>query len=204
MRIDNLDLLIKTITQQAQLTVITGSMFSGKTTTLIELLTNLPNSICFKPKTDTRSLNKQINSRNNTYFNAIAIESALDISRHIDNNVEFIGIDEAQFFEDDILLVASNLISEGYSVIVSGLLTDYRNRLFGFMPELTAMAMLDGLLFLCYAKCTICGGEAMYTFRKGKSEKLVEVGSNEYEPRCGKHHPDLFLVANCMSPNVLD
>ncbi|MGB9880674.1 MAG: thymidine kinase, partial [Anaerolineae bacterium] len=127
-----------------------------------------------------------------TAFDAIPIEKASDILKHLDPDTTVIGIDEAQFFDEAIVTLVQELANRGIRVIVAGLDTDFRGEPFGYMPILMAQAeRVDKL----QAICMVCGEPACRTQRlvNGKpahyNDPVIIVGASElYEARCRKHH----------------
>ncbi|MDT8899412.1 MAG: thymidine kinase [Thermanaerothrix sp.] len=176
--------------------VITGSMFSGKTDELIRRLRRATIARqkvqVFKPVIDQRYGNEQVKSHAGTAFDAIPIEKASDILKHLDPDTTVIGIDEAQFFDEAIVTLVQELANRGIRVIVAGLDTDFRGEPFGYMPILMAQAeRVDKL----QAICMVCGEPACRTQRlvNGKpahyNDPVIIVGASElYEARCRKHH----------------
>ena len=167
--------------------VICGSMFSGKTEELIRRLkrvkiANLKAEI-FKPKIDIRYHEQQIISHDE---NAI-ISTPIDNSQTIlllAQNVDVIGIDEAQFFDDQLPDVCDQLALNGIRVIVAGLDMDYSGKPFGQMPNLLAKA--DYITKL-HAICVVCGNIANYSYRKSPEMSQLVLGEKDlYEPRCRK------------------
>jgi thymidine kinase len=167
--------------------VICGSMFSGKTEELIRRLkrvkiANLRAEI-FKPKIDIRYHEQQIISHDE---NAI-ISTPIDNSQTIlllAQNVDVIGIDEAQFFDDQLPDVCDQLALSGIRVIVAGLDMDYSGKPFGQMPNLLAKA--DYITKL-HAICVVCGNIANYSYRKSPERSQLVLGEKDlYEPRCRK------------------
>lgn len=165
--------------------VICGSMFSGKTEELIRRLkrariAHLKVEI-FKPGIDTRYHETEIVSHNATTIPSTPVESSLNILlMHKDADV--IGIDEAQFFDDEIVYVCETLASKGIRVVVAGLDMDYLGKPFGPMPKLMAVAEY---VTKVNAVCMVCGDLATHTFRKTKNENLVMLGEHDaYEARC--------------------
>jgi thymidine kinase len=162
-------------------------MFSGKTEELIRRLkrvkiANLKAEI-FKPKIDIRYHEQQIISHDE---NAI-ISTPIDNSQTIlllAQNVDVIGIDEAQFFDDQLPDVCDQLALKGMRVIIAGLDMDYTGKPFGQMPNLLAKA--DYITKL-HAICVQCGNIANYSYRKSPEKNQVVLGEKEsYEPRCRK------------------
>lgn len=176
--------------------VITGSMFSGKTDELIRRLRRATIARqkvqVFKPVIDQRYGNEQVTSHAGTAFDAIPIEKASDILKHLDPDTTVVGIDEAQFFDEAIVPLVQELANRGVRVIVAGLDTDFRGEPFGCMPILMAQAeRVDKL----QAICMVCGEPACRTQRlvNGKpahyNDPVIIVGASElYEARCRKHH----------------
>ncbi len=167
------------------LEVICGNMFSGKTEELIRRLRRAKiarlNVKIFKPKVDTRYEEGNIVSHNQLKLKSFVVESTAEIY-DLANDADVIGIDEAQFFDDDIINVAKNLSSKGKRVIVAGLDTDFKGEPFGPMPKLMCESdYLDKLR----AICVICGNPASYTQRTISNSKQVLIGEADiYEARC--------------------
>jgi thymidine kinase len=165
--------------------VICGSMFSGKTEELIRRLkrakiANLKVEI-FKPVLDTRYHGQQIVSHDE---NAI-LSTPVDTSQTIlllAGDVDVVGIDEAQFFDDQLPEVCDQLAVRGIRVIAAGLDMDYLGRPFGQMPFLLAKAEYITKL---HAICVRCGNIANYSYRKKPVSGQIVLGEKElYEPRC--------------------
>ena len=177
--------MIKEHNSSGCIEVICGNMFSGKTEELIRRLRIAKiaklNVKIFKPKIDTRYEEGNIVSHNQLKLKSFVVESTAEIYDHA-NNADVIGIDEAQFFDDDIINVAKNLSSKGKRVIVAGLDTDFRGEPFGPMPKL--MCEADFLKKL-QAICIKCGNPASYTQRLSKDDTQVVIGETDiYEARC--------------------
>ncbi len=165
--------------------VICGSMFSGKTEELIRRLkrAQIANQslAIFKPKIDTRFKPTEIISHDNSRISSVPIEKSGDILKHTEN-VRVVGIDEVQFFDNEISQVANTLADQGKRVIVAGLDMNYKGEPFGHMPELLASAEFITKL---HAICDVCGSIALYSFRKTESSDEVQLGAKDsYEPRC--------------------
>ena len=165
--------------------VICGSMFSGKTEELIRRLkrakiANLKVEI-FKPGIDVRYDETKVVSHD---ANAIA-STPIDNSQTIlllAEGVDVVGIDEAQFFDDEIVHVCEVLALRGVRVIVAGLDMDYLGKPFGQMPYLLSIA--DYITKL-HAICMKCGNIANISYRKTEQGGQVLIGEKEtYEPRC--------------------
>ncbi|HEU4752811.1 MAG TPA: thymidine kinase, partial [Armatimonadota bacterium] len=168
--------------------VITGPMFSGKSTELLRRL-NLAQiarkrTAAFKHASDIRFSEDAIATHTAQRGWALAVSSALEVQESwLARGAAVIGIDEAQFFEEDLVEVAERLADRGKRVIVAGLNQDSFGKPFGPMPALLARA--DDL-FLARAVCVVCGEDATRTFRKpGAALAQVLIGADqEYEARC--------------------
>ncbi len=165
--------------------VVCGSMFSGKTEELIRRIkrakiANL-NVRIFKPKMETRYDKVKVVSHDDNYVDSFPVESSKEILKWCDD-MEVIGIDEAQFFDDDLPFVCNELANANKRVIVAGLDMDYMAKPFGKMPELMAMAEY---VTKVHAICMQCGSVAQYSYRFSKSGNQVLLGEkDQYEPRC--------------------
>ena len=163
--------------------VICGSMFSGKTEELIRRLKRAQFAKqrveIFKPAVDTRYDDEEVVSHNDNRIRSTPVPAAANI-RLLANNVDVVGIDEAQFFDDEIVAVCNDLANRGIRVIVAGLDMDFKGNPFGPMPALMATAEY---VTKVHAVCTHTGNLAHYSFRKAKSDDLVLLGEvDEYEP----------------------
>ncbi|MBB6051580.1 thymidine kinase [Armatimonas rosea] len=178
------------------LTVICGSMFSGKTEELIRLVRRALYARrtvqVFKPALDTRDPATVIRSHNGALHEALAVESSASLYLSIAPETQVIAIEEAQFFDEDIFSVCQALADEGKEVIVSGLDMDFRGAPFGAMPSLIAVA--DNVVKL-RAICAVCGGDAARSQRlldgqpAPASAPTVLIGATEhYEARCRQCH----------------
>lgn len=173
--------------RRGSIEVICGSMFSGKTEELIRRLkrariANLRTEI-FKPKIDTRYHEQQIVSHDENAILSTPIESAQSILL-LASDVDVVGIDEAQFFDDQLPDVCDQLAYRGVRVIVAGLDMDYSAKPFGQMPFLLAKA--DYITKL-HAICVKCGNIANYSYRKVVNPDQLLLGEKDlYEPRCRK------------------
>lgn len=165
--------------------VICGSMFSGKTEELIRRLkrsriANMKVEI-FKPSIDKRYREQEIVSHDDNSILSTPVERSEDILL-LSTDVDVVGIDEAQFFDTDILMVCNQLVLRGIRVIVAGLDMDYQGKPFGPMPDLLAIA--DYITKL-HAICVKCGNIASFSYRKTAHEEQVMLGERDmYEPRC--------------------
>ncbi|MCQ2178522.1 MAG: thymidine kinase [Bacteroidales bacterium] len=165
--------------------VVCGSMFSGKTEELIRRLrraqfANQKIEI-FKPAVDNRYSDVEVVSHD---FHKITSKPVSDASLMLDvpSDVEVVGIDEAQFFGDNLVDVCQTLANRGIRVIAAGLDTDYLGKPFGPMPRLLAVAEDVQKV---HAICVKCGNLANHSHRLSKSKDLVVLGEKDiYEPLC--------------------
>jgi thymidine kinase len=176
--------------------VVCGSMFSGKTDELIRRLiraTIAKQKVqVFKPAIDVRYAVEKVTSHAGANYDAIPVEKAADIRERIEKDTTVVAMDEAQFFDPEIVEVAQELAARNVRVIVAGLDMDFRGEPFGPMPILMSKAeKVDKL----HAICMVCGNEASRTQRlvNGKparyDDPVVIVGASElYEARCREHH----------------
>jgi thymidine kinase len=163
--------------------VICGSMFSGKTEELIRRLKRAQFAKqkveIFKPSVDTRYDDAEVVSHNDSRIRSTPVPVSSNI-RLLASNVDVVGIDEAQFFDDEIVAVCNDLANRGVRVIVAGLDMDFKGNPFGPMPALMATAEY---VTKVHAVCTHTGNLAHYSFRKAQNDKLVMLGEmQEYEP----------------------
>lgn len=176
--------------------VITGPMFSGKSDELIRRLRRAriarQKIQVFKPSIDIRYAESKVTSHAGTEFDATPVDRSAAIVELVEPDTTVVGIDEAQFFDEEILRVVQVLAERGLRVIVAGLDTDFRGEPFGAMPILMAQAeRVDKL----HAICMVCGDPATRTQRliNGRparyEDAVVVVGASElYEARCRRHH----------------
>lgn len=165
--------------------VICGSMFSGKTEELIRRLkrakfANLKVEI-FKPKIDVRYSEAEVVSHDSNHIRSTPVDSPSSILLY-SSDVDVVGIDEAQFFDNSLVEVCQQLANNGIRVIIAGLDMDYLGNPFGPMPHLMAVAEHVSKV---HAICVRCGNIANHSHRLTKSDKLVVLGEKEsYEPIC--------------------
>ncbi len=169
--------------------VIAGCMFSGKTEELIRRLRRAKiakqNVKIFKPKIDTRYSDTKIVSHSDQTLPSVLIEDINDIIE-LSKDAQVIGIDEAQFFSNDIVAICNQLADDGKRIIVAGLDQDYRGLPFEPMPQLLSIAEY---ITKTLAICVECGNPADKTQRKTISAERVIVGASDiYEARCRKCH----------------
>ncbi|MFN8284728.1 MAG: thymidine kinase [Chitinophagales bacterium] len=165
--------------------VVCGSMFSGKTEELIRRLkrakiANLKTEI-FKPQIDTRYHETEVVSHDSNSITSTPVPSSQNILL-LSNDVEVVGIDEAQFFDDGLPDVCEQLAAKGIRVIIAGLDMDFLGRPFGPIPALLAKAEY---ITKVHAICVRCGALANHSYRLVESDSKVLLGEKEsYEPRC--------------------
>lgn len=165
--------------------VVCGSMFSGKTEELIRrlkraMIANQKVEI-FKPAIDTRYDETNIVSHNANLIPSTPVPNSQSILL-LTGDVEVIGIDEAQFFDNQLAEVCETLANRGIRVIVAGLDMDFKGNPFGPIPALLAKAEY---VTKVHAICMRCGGIASHSFRLVKEDSTVLLGEKEsYEPRC--------------------
>ena len=165
--------------------VIVGSMFSGKTEELIRRIrraqiANLKVEI-YKPAIDKRYDEQQIVSHSALSLMSTPVDNSQSILL-LSSEADVIGIDEAQFFDDELVNVCNTLANNGVRVIVAGLDMDYKGLPFGPIPKLLAIAEH---ITKVHAVCVKCGDIAQYSFRKAINENLVLLGEKDlYEPLC--------------------
>ena len=169
--------------------IIAGCMFSGKTEELIRRLRRATIAKqrvkIFKPKIDNRYSSSDIVSHSEQSLPSILIEDINDVLKYSEES-NVIGIDEAQFFNNDIIKVCNKLANDGKRVIVAGLDQDYQGIPFEPMPQLLAIAEY---ITKTLAICVNCGNPADKTQRKILSPERVVVGASDiYEARCRKCH----------------
>jgi thymidine kinase len=165
--------------------VICGSMFSGKTEELIRRIKRAEFAgqkvEIFKPEMDVRYDEEEVVSHDSNSMVSTPVESSGNILI-LSNNAEVVGIDEAQFFDPELVSVCNQLANQGKRVIVAGLDMDYKGRPFGPMPGVLAIAEY---VTKVHAICVSCGSLANHSHRVIDSEKLVELGEvGEYKPLC--------------------
>ena len=163
--------------------VISGSMFSGKTEELIRRLRRAKIAKqkveIFKPSIDARYDPEKVVSHNANEIRSTPVPASSNISL-LANDVDVVGIDEAQFFDDEIVTVCNDLANRGIRVIVAGLDMDFKGKPFGPMPALMATAEY---VTKVHAVCTKTGNLAHFSYRKTADENLVMLGEiEEYEP----------------------
>jgi thymidine kinase len=174
--------------------VIVGGMFSGKTEELIRRLRRAQFARqkiqVFKPVIDTRYHVEEVTSHNQTSISSLPIKSSAEIWDHLHPDTQVIGIDEGQFFDQELVQVAQDLANRGLRVMIAGLDTDWQAKPFEPMP--TLMAIAENVTKQ-HAVCVVCGAQASRTQRTGSVSKAelqerVLVGAQDsYEARCRDH-----------------
>lgn len=175
----------KELNKKGWIEVVVGSMFSGKTEELIRRMKRAKIARqkveIFKPQIDVRYSEEEVVSHD---ANSI-LSTPVSTSRNIlllANDIEVVGIDEAQFFDEGLLDVCNELANRGIRVIVAGLDMDFQGNPFGPMPALLASAEY---VTKVHAICLKCGNLAQYSHRLSKEEGQVLLGEkDEYEPLC--------------------
>lgn len=172
--------------RSGRIEVITGGMFSGKSEELVRRLRRAliarQKVGVFKPRTDTRHPPEVLVTRDNRTLEALTVADAAELRERLPGDVQVVGIDEAQFFDQGLVDLVMQLADAGRRVIVAGLDQDYLRRPFGPMPALLALAEhVDKM----HAVCVRCGGVAHYSQRIAGGEDQVQVGDTDvYEARC--------------------
>jgi len=184
------------ITKSGWLEVITGPMYCGKSEELIRRLRRVKIAKqkvkVFKPVLDNRYSKKDVVSHSGNSIEAVPVDHPEEILKRIDASVDVVGIDEAQFFHEDLIEICEDLADRGKRVILAGLDRDFRNQPFGPMPELMARAEYVDKL---HAICIQCGEPASRTQRlidgepAAADDPVILVGAAEvYEARCRSCH----------------
>ena len=167
--------------------VICGPMFSGKTEELIRRLVRCQYAkqkvTIFKPSLDDRYSEDYIVSHNQRKIKSIIIKESKEILE-LENNSDVIGIDEAQFCDDELINIANSLAKSGKRIVIAGLDKDYMGKSFGPIKQL----MVDAeYVSKVNAICMSCGDPASFSQRISTEKDLVVVGeSDKYEARCRK------------------
>ena len=165
--------------------IICGSMFSGKTEELLRRLKRAEFAkqkvAVFKPLIDTRYDARKIVSHDSNAIKSKPVKLATEILDKIDN-AEVIAIDEAQFFDEELIRISNLLANQGKRVIIAGLDMDFKGKPFGIMPGLLAIAEH---ITKVHAICIECGTAANHSYRLTKNQQLIELGDKlEYKALC--------------------
>jgi thymidine kinase len=166
--------------------VIAGSMFSGKSEELIRRLRRAKIARqkvqVFKPDIDSRFSNDQIVSHSEMRHESLAVRNAAELAARVEPETEVVGIDEGQFFDNELVAVVNGLARRGIRVIIAGLDQDYTGKPWEPMPQLLAIAEY---ITKTHAICMKCGQPANYSQRTFESDERVAVGAaGMYEARC--------------------
>ncbi|WP_258543790.1 thymidine kinase [Parvicella tangerina] len=167
--------------------VICGSMFSGKTEELIRRMKRAEFAQqkveIFKPEVDVRYDEEDVVSHEGKAIRSTPVPASSNILL-LANDVEVVGIDEAQFFDDELPSVCEKLANQGVRVIIAGLDMDFKGKPFGPIPALMAKAEY---ITKVHAICLRCGDLAQFSYRKTADQEVVLLGETmEYEPLCRK------------------
>ena len=174
--------------------VVCGCMFSGKTEELIRRLNRARYAtqrvVVFKPSVDVRYAAQEVVSHSAYRFPCIPVDNATAILSLV-GEAQVVGIDEAQFFDDDLVLVANRLADDGRRVVIAGLDQDYLGRPFDPIPQLMAVAEY---VQKTLAVCMVCGSPADRSQRLVNRDSRVLLGAEDtYEARCRVHwNPEQF------------
>lgn len=165
--------------------VVCGSMFSGKTEELIRRLRRAviagKSVEIFKPHIDNRYHMDDVVSHDKRSIKSTPVSHSQNILM-LASDIEVVGIDEAQFFDDHLPEVCNQLARQGTRVIIAGLDMDFSGKPFGAMPQLMGIAEYVTKL---HAICMQCGAPAQYSYRLTSSSQQIELGEQDiYEPRC--------------------
>jgi thymidine kinase len=172
--------------REGRIEAISGGMFSGKSEELVRRLRRATMARqrvqVFTPAADTRQGPQRLVTRDKRELEAVSVSSSGELRQKVQPGVEVVGIDEAQFFDDGLVDVISELADSGVRVIVAGLDLDYLRRPFGPMPRLLAIAEYVDKV---HAVCMRCGAAAHYSQRIAGGGEQLQVGDTEsYEARC--------------------
>lgn len=165
--------------------VVCGCMFSGKTEELIRRLRRARIAAqkveVFKPRVDTRYDETAVVSHDTNSLLAQPVDHSSKVLR-ISEETTVVGIDEAQFFDAELVGACQELALRGVRVIVAGLDMDYRGQPFGPMPGLLSVAEY---VTKVHAICVHCGNLATHSYRLAQGDEVILLGEKEqYEPRC--------------------
>lgn len=178
-------MFLESLNRSGCIEVICGSMFSGKTEELIRRLKRAKFANqrveIFKPQLDVRYSVEDVVSHDANAIHSTPVDSSESIIL-LAGDVDVVGIDEAQFFDPQIVSVCQQLANNGVRVIVAGLDMDYQGKPFGNMPQLMAVAEY---VTKVHAICVRCGNLAQHSYRLTKNDNLVMLGEQEsYQPLC--------------------
>jgi thymidine kinase len=172
--------------REGRIEAISGGMFSGKSEELVRRLRRaaIARQVVqvFKPAADTRHDPQRLITRDKRELEAVSVACSCELRQKLLPEVQVVGIDEAQFFDDGLIELASELADSGVRVIIAGLDLDYLRRPFGPMPRILAIAEYVDKV---HAVCMRCGAPAHYSQRISGGAEQLEVGdASSYEARC--------------------
>ena len=181
----SLESQINHLTQKGSIEVICGSMFSGKTEELLRRLKRAQfaklDIAVFKPKIDNRYDIQKVVSHDENTITAIPVDCAKNILQLV-NQAQVVAIDEAQFFDADLVAVCNELANDGVRVIIAGLDMDFLGKPFGVIPQILAIAEH---ITKVHAICIDCSAIANHSYRKTTDTTLVKLGEKEeYKALC--------------------
>ena len=181
----SLESQINHLTQKGSVEVICGSMFSGKTEELLRRLKRAQfaklDIAVFKPKIDNRYDAQKVVSHDENTIKAIPVDCAKNILQLV-NQAQVVAIDEAQFFDADLVTVCNELANAGVRVIIAGLDMDFLGKPFGVIPQILAVAEH---ITKVHAICVDCSAIANHSYRKTTDTTLVKLGEKEeYKALC--------------------
>ena len=181
----SLESQINHLTQKGNIEVICGSMFSGKTEELLRRLKRAQfaklDIAVFKPKIDNRYDTQKVVSHDENTIKAIPVDCAKNILPLV-NQAQVVAIDEAQFFDADLVAVCNELANTGVRVIIAGLDMDFLGKPFGVIPQILAIAEH---ITKVHAICVDCSAIANHSYRKTTDTTLVKLGEKEeYKALC--------------------
>lgn len=165
--------------------VFTGPMFSGKSDALLreyEKKYHKSRILLFKPRIDTRDLGV-VKTRNGKEIPAIIIDDIKDIKKYLNDKINTIFIDEANFLKGDVKLLINLSIYDDLDIFIAGLNQDSNQSAFGLMPNI--MALADEIVFM-YASCNDCNRDASYTYYEGVKKDTILVGNDNYIALCAR------------------
>jgi thymidine kinase len=182
---DFLENSVRVTGKRGSIEVITGSMFSGKTEELIRRLRRAQFSglkvEIYKPSLDKRYSENRVVSHDDKSIISTSVDNSSAILLFADD-VDVVGIDEAQFFDNSIIDVCNTLADNGIRIVIAGLDMDFMGKPFGPVPALLAVAEY---VTKVHAICMRCGNLAQYSYRKSEDSQVVLLGEkNIYEPLC--------------------
>ena len=172
--------------REGRIEAISGGMFSGKSEELVRRLRRaaIARQVVqvFKPAADTRHDPQRLITRDKRELEAVSVACSCELRQKLLPEVQVVGVDEAQFFDDGLIDLASELADSGVRVIIAGLDLDYLRRPFGPMPRILAIAEYVDKV---HAVCMRCGAPAHYSQRISGGAEQLEVGdASSYEARC--------------------